>query len=547
MANAERLGVSLRYSIYNLSIPAFSFLLTLSLLPGVSFAEVKATVVQGQVQSRSADTVLWSQVRTDRVVKPGEEVKTSGKSQVTLTYEDGSKVEVGPKSSFVLQDAGPDSATLQMNLGKMKAWVSKVMSRRFRVRTPTAVCSVRGTEFQVAVAASGNTTVDLFKGSLGVADNKGNEALLQEGQRVDVSQQGLGSPQSIEKAEAESRDRSRQTLKREVGLEMSKEEVQAAAALEAKNAIYQEGKAMVDVNGNRVRIEDYIVRPRADQFKLVVLNERVDRFDYFYYLGTFNKALPQDISGALRQIPGCVDAACEYWLTRYETARSNTIDNMLENAWDGHLVNVNNNGVTGDEVNYAFDGSQNDFVDLGVTVGVDNAGNRPFWTTLYDNYTLSFNGINHHSWTPGVAAYNPAAGGCVGGVGPLCGGIQSMGDSLGAGDQRTVVDVTSLLSPPNCDDLDLCTGTREPGQFHEIQYLKNGAGTIWEKFDNYVIDDEGKVAKHSDFAGITSGAGYKATLLKWNFQQVITASEFGGRKIDLVFEPKILVQSGLIQ
>jgi len=35
-------------------------------------------------------------------------------------------------------------------------------------------------------------------------------------------------------------------------------------------------------------------------------------------------------------------------------------------------------------------------------------------------------------------------------------------------------------------------------------------------------------------------------LLDFNFEQVITASEFGGRKIDLVVEPRILIQSGLM-
>ncbi|MDD5303522.1 MAG: hypothetical protein PHS14_10490 [Elusimicrobia bacterium] len=39
---------------------------------------------------------------------------------------------------------------------------------------------------------------------------------------------------------------------------------------------------------------------------------------------------------------------------------------------------------------------------------------------------------------------------------------------------------------------------------------------------------------------------FKQTLLGWNFQTIVTACEFGGRKIDLVVEPKIFIQSGLI-
>lgn len=78
-------------------------------------------------------------------------------------------------------------------------------------------------------------------------------------------------------------------------------------------------------------------------------------------------------------------------------------------------------------------------------------------------------------------------------------------------------------------------------------YRKDNLGTHWDKWDSYIIDDEGKIASFGDFANITSGADYRARMLKWNYQQIITADEFGGRKIDLVFEPKVLIESGLIQ
>ncbi len=74
----------------------------------------------------------------------------------------------------------------------------------------------------------------------------------------------------------------------------------------------------------------------------------------------------------------------------------------------------------------------------------------------------------------------------------------------------------------------------------------NAAGTTWEKYDSYIINNEGEIAKTSDFSGITSGTEYKRTLLDWNFQMIVTASEFQGRKIDLAVEPKIFIQSGLI-
>ena len=114
------------------------------------------------------------------------------------------------------------------------------------------------------------------------------------------------------------------------------------------------------------------------------------------------------------------------------------------------------------------------------------------------------------------------------------------------GPDRTVLDYGINLIESNCDSLDRCTGNREEGKFHDIVYRQNLDGSIWDKFDNFVIDDEGTIIEHSQFAGKTTGEGFKRELLKINYQQIITASEFQGRKIDLVVAPKILIESGLI-
>jgi hypothetical protein len=85
---------------------------------------------------------------------------------------------------------------------------------------------------------------------------------------------------------------------------------------------------------------------------------------------------------------------------------------------------------------------------------------------------------------------------------------------------------------------------------HSVVYRSNNVdpalATIWDKFDSYIISDEGKIANTSDFANTRTGASFKQVLLNWNFQTIVTASEFNGRKIDLAVEPKIFIESGLI-
>ena len=60
------------------------------------------------------------------------------------------------------------------------------------LRTPTAVCSVRGTEFGVDVDGTGDTHVQMFGGLLAVSDKSGNEVLIKDRESVDVTKDGLG-------------------------------------------------------------------------------------------------------------------------------------------------------------------------------------------------------------------------------------------------------------------------------------------------------------------------------------------------------------------
>lgn len=497
------------------------FLSTL-LAPALAGAATTIADATGRVFYLKAQTSVWGQISRGQVLMPGDQVRTAAGSKATISFDDGSRVELGPSGAFTLQDATPQSTGMKLGLGSLRAWVNKAVSRRFEVRTPTAVCSVRGTEFGVDVNPQGNTSVQMFSGLLAVADQAGNEVLIKDNQSISVTDKGLGQVGAKDASSSPAESKDKAAAKREIGLDMSKDEVQALAAIEAKNAIYQQGKAIIDVNGNRVRIEEYIIRPAPNQFKLVVLNERENRFDYFYYKGTFNTVLPDDISIALRQLPGCIGAACQYFMTGYETARSNTIDNMLEVTSGGHMVDVNNNGQAADRIEAAYDPSTDKFIQLSIP-NPGGVGNTPFFKTLFNNYRLTFNGVEHSRWTSGVDITNMVSG------------------QAGA---PTFVNTTTVRRAPACAPPD-CT-YNEDGAMHQVVYASNNDGTIWEKYDSYIISDEGKIARTSDFSGITSGTDYKKALLNWNFQMIVTASEFQGRKIDLAVEPKIFIQSGLI-
>lgn len=477
------------------------------LIPRFSLCSTaKVASVTGNADVRAAKTAAWRPIKAGDALNKEETLKTKPRSRARINLTDGSSILIYPNSQVNFTELKKETPSIKVLIGKIKAWVAKNSARsKFEVHTPVAVCSVRGTEFDVTVDEEGKTDIEVFEGLLGVRreDGTGEEIPVGAGERLNVD-----AASALDRSMKSEFGSELQSVKNEVGLDMSKEEVQAAAAQEQKLAEYQEGKAMIDVFGNRVRLEEYVMRPAADTFKLVVLNERADRFDYFYYKGQFNKDLPQDLSVALREMGGKLDAQPEYYLTAYETGRSNTQDKIQENASGGHLVDVNNNAAADDDVTSYYNPATDTFETV--------AAGHTFYKPLFNNYSYKIDNAEKIAWQPKVTGAN----------------ILSSNDL-----KYTYAGQVAITQGewPSGEDL-----------LHQRVNVFYGDGT-WEKWDNYIIDDNGKIAEAKAFNNITTGAAYKAELLKWNYETVITASEFSGRKIDLCVEPKILIKSGIIK
>lgn len=523
----------------------------------LSAYEAKIASVSGTADVKYLDKDLWYSARNGARVMSGQKIKTKARSRVKLELADGSRIEVFPNSQVDLANLNAKTPRLTMALGRLKAWVSKNINRsKFEVHTPVAVCSVRGTEFTVDVDAQGRTDIEVDEGLVGVRkiDGTGEEVPVGAGERINVvSGQTLTSEQKGEGS------RGQDAIRAEVGLEMSKEAVQAAAAQELRLAEYQEGKTMMDVFGSRVRLEEYVVRPAADTFKLVLLNERENRFDYFYYKGKFNKDLPTDLSTALKDMGGKLGStAPEYYLTEYEQAYSNTQDYVKDTGANGHLVQVtyNSNGTftltdsqdptntrtvnaydatngAYDPVSDTFDTTRASALDITLYNPANDAyqsfsSGQILWRTRFNSYEHVINGVRKQWYLPTNPYKNTLASNLDGHW--IYPSMDSQGNTI-YGEWG----VTSALS--SYPDAALLHNRIN------ITYRDN----TFEQYDNYIISDNGQIASAASFSGITSGAQYKQELLNWNYEQVITASEFKGRKIDLVIEPKILIKSGLLK
>jgi hypothetical protein len=498
-------------------------LCTLLLLGGLyTRARAGAVIEQatGIVEVQGHRISRWEPLaRTPYPLRAGDRLRTGTRASARIRFSDGSKVHIGSDATVGLEEASPKRIALQLALGELTADVVKLLTRRFEVRTPVALAAVRGTEFRVKVFSGGRTDIHLLSGLLGVEDNRGRQVLLHPSESLRIDRRGMGVPQRTLSSVAQSRGQARGWLRREIHFDQRKSQTLAAMAREAKLEEFQQGKVLVDVNGNRVRVEHYLMRPRSDQFKWVVLNARADRFDYFYYLGTFNKSLPGDLTAALRQLGGGLDTAPEYFLTAFETGRSNTVDTIREVGVDGHLVDVNTNADATDDVSRFFDASLGRFVDV--------AG-RSVFKPIFDDYGFYLNGKLKFGWTgTNLQSANDAI--AASNLDPISGAVLTAANAYFDGTNSLAVRTVNTTFP-------------DVGQVRQrkSESYSDGSTLI---FDSSSLNSEGGTVSSGDFPGL-SGTAYQEGLLKFNYQQIISASEFAGRKIDLVIAPQILLQTG---
>lgn len=171
---------------------------------GRVFAEdydARLTALGGAVEVRAGGGKDWREAEDEMPLSAGDHVRTGENSSAEITLDDGGVVRLNADTSMEIASADSESASLSLRLGSL---VSKIRSgflknkRRFEIRTPSAVCAVRGTEFGVEHnEESGETTAGVFdEGELSVSSldeggqvvsegtvEKGNEVRLRRGER----------------------------------------------------------------------------------------------------------------------------------------------------------------------------------------------------------------------------------------------------------------------------------------------------------------------------------------------------------------------------
>lgn len=126
--------------------------------------------VKGEVEFHSAEgEAVTGQPGT---VLVGDSKIDTAKGSVLLDLSDGSQILVKANSHVVLRSPAQDKGYwLELLLGKITAKVQKRLGNTpsFRMGTPTAVITVRGTRFSVEFSKKQKTQVEVYEGLVEVA------------------------------------------------------------------------------------------------------------------------------------------------------------------------------------------------------------------------------------------------------------------------------------------------------------------------------------------------------------------------------------------
>ncbi len=479
--------------------------------------------VSGLVQVQAVGFGPWHAIsRVPRTLSSGEKIRTGPGGSATIVFFDGSRMVLEGDASLILESITGERRLLRLVLGTA---ILDERGARTRLITPTAVAAVResGASFRATVLAGGRTTYQLFEGLLGIEDNRGHQALLRPRESLRVDLRGMAVPRILPTGSQMRKASAAVNLRKEMGYDAERDSRMSQGAASVRRGELEHGKALIDRDGNRVRTESYIMRPAPNKFKYVSLTGRGSAIDYFYYQATFNSGLPEELSSVWGEMFGRVDTMGGRTLTGYDIGLSNGDDNIRTRASGGHAVDLNANADATDDVSTVFDSKSDSYVGV--------AG-RSVFVPLFDQFGIYLNGKLKRGWT-GT-------------------NIQAQSEAVASTSNDPISGAALTATNAYLDGTGFLASRTESSSYPDSTVMRQSVIESYSdgaflNTDNFVVDGDQGVVSSSDFGAGTAGTGFQTRLLDFNLQHVISATEFGGRKIDLFVSSRLMVLTGLIK
>ncbi len=148
--------------------------------PLPSFAEDTAsnagvvTYVKGVAQKKGTTGEEWERARENTNLASGDKVKTLEKTRAEIRLGAGKVIRLDENTTvdlvkLVEESQGKVEMDVKMEQGNLWAKVGKLgENTEFKVESPIAGASIRGTTFRVGVALDGSTQLNVYEGAVEV-------------------------------------------------------------------------------------------------------------------------------------------------------------------------------------------------------------------------------------------------------------------------------------------------------------------------------------------------------------------------------------------
>ncbi len=125
----------------------------------------------------------WQNILKDQKVNIEERIRTGRKSYIRITNVSGDIIEIKENSEVLLGSSIVKRQDLIVIKGSVLAKFSKIIKneKSKKIYSPTMTCSIRGTEFTVFTADSGETRVIMNEGTVEISNLQGKVENLNKG------------------------------------------------------------------------------------------------------------------------------------------------------------------------------------------------------------------------------------------------------------------------------------------------------------------------------------------------------------------------------
>ncbi len=525
------------------------------LLPLAAGAEeAKILSLSGNVEVRQGRDGQWASASENVQIPEGGALRTGAGGMAVLLMPNKTKVWLKENSNIEVEQRQTLVSRLALVFGKVKIRVPHLMRKeKFEVRTPAAVCAVRGTEFTMDTTEDGKMNIQVLFGEVKlkftVPLEQGKEAMnILQGQTLTSdgkkAVQALSNKMTewaalsnwnpgITKEESEKglqqKEADRAEIKEFAKVTNGAEDTVKSFLNVVKESDLEAGRTLNDVHGNLVRVDQRMVRPAANEIQFFNLVKRANygnftanskgfaynggavtsRLDYMQMTMAFNKDLPQRIEEWPSFFSGnSVDPTWASFVLANRTDASeiffiaeNSINDTTRNNGDGGLVNntlvvgiaAPENSAT--DRNVVITGVLKDEAGMTAVQGLDKISNLQVKDALAGTGTLKYTDENRNIT---ATAVNGAASDVVWAIKTANANSYSEPDN----------------SPENAPLVHYQADMYSIGN----QGGTNANDYLWLANESYVINNSGQVRTASDF---TNSSSDPFTLLKENAVETV--------------------------